>query len=301
MASWQAHIANFVLRRTVKAKLVRSPTPATIRKVLGSMRPPVPRDCRVTPASVGGIAGEWMRSTRHSQGTHARTMLYVHGGAHIACSPLTHRPITSAFAKQDWQVFAPDYRLAPEHRFPSGLDDVIAAYRGLLAMGIDAKRLVVAGDSAGGNLSLALCLSLRAMNAPLPSAVVLFSPVTDLAWTGDSIRSNTNNCAMFAHQILPIGSELYLGEHNPRDPLVSPLYADLTGLPPMIIHAGEHEILRDDSLRLAERARQAGVSVEIKLWPTVPHVWQMAHQLIPEGRESLRLVNEFLDRQVPRS
>jgi monoterpene epsilon-lactone hydrolase len=299
MASWQAHIANFILRRTVKAKLVRSPTPVTIRKALGAMRPPVPRDCRATPASVGGIAGEWMNSTHHRHSDHTPTMLYIHGGAHIACSPVTHRPITSAFAKQGWQVFAPDYRLAPEHRFPAGLEDVVAAYSGLLAMGVEPKRLVVAGDSAGGNLAMALCLSLRAANVPLPAAIVLFSPVTDFAWTGDSIRSNSDSCSMFAHQILPIGSELYLGAHDPRDPLASPLYADLTGFPPMLIHAGEHEILRDDSVRLAERAQAAGVSVELKLWPTVPHVWQMAHQLIPEGRESLRLVNEFLKRHVP--
>jgi monoterpene epsilon-lactone hydrolase len=299
MASWQAHVAVFILRRTVKARLTRLLTPTTIRKALGSMRPPIPFDCEAQQTGINRVPGEWMRSRKNP--STARTMLYLHGGAHIACSPVTHRPLTSAFAQQGFDVFAPDYRLAPEHRFPNGLQDCIAAYEGLLAKGIDPKRLVIAGDSAGGNLTLATCLSLRAKNIPLPKAIVLFSPVTDFVWSGDSIRANSKSCAMFTHDMLPTGAQLYLGEHDRRDPLASPLYADLTGLPPMIIHASEQEILRDDSVHLAERARQAGVSVEIKLWPTVPHVWQMAHQLIPEGRESLRLVNEFLDRQVPRS
>jgi monoterpene epsilon-lactone hydrolase len=301
MASWQAHLANFVLRRTVKARLVRSPTPETIRKSLGSMRPGIPRDCVATQTIVGGINGEWMQSKhRVSETAKARTMLYLHGGAHIACSPVTHRPITSALAKQGWRVLSPDYRLAPEHRFPAGLQDAVATYSGLLDAGTDPKHLVIAGDSAGGNLALSLCLSLRAANAPLPAALVLFSPVTDFAWTGDSIRANSASCSMFAHQILPIGTQLYLGEHDPRDPLASPIYADLSGLPPMVLHVSEHEILRDDSLRLAERAKQAGVTVELKTWPSVPHVWQMAHQFMPEGRESLRLVGAFLDRHVPR-
>jgi len=242
-----------------------------------------------------------MRSNRHDPGSRPRVLLYIHGGAHVACSPQTHRPITSVFAQHDWQVFAPDYRLAPEHRFPAGLEDVVSAYAGILATGIDPSQVAVAGDSAGGNLALALCLSLRASNQDLPAALVLFSPVTDFAWTGDSILSNSKSCAMLSHEVLPVGSQLYLGNHDPRDPLASPLYADLNGLPPMLIHASDHEVLRDDSLRLAARAKQAGVVVELRTWPKVPHVWQMAHRFIPEGRTSLRLANEFLDRYVRRN
>lgn len=297
MASWQAHIANFILRRTVKAKLASEPTPVVIRRALGSMRPPVPRSCVATEMDVGGIPGEWMRLAKPSRSPQ-RTMLYLHGGAHIACSPITHRTITSAFARQGWQVFAPDYRLAPEHPFPAGLRDCIAAYNGLINYGIDPARIVIAGDSAGGNLTLATALSLRDANQPLPKALVLFSPVTDFAWTGDSILGNSKRCSMFTHTILPTGAKHYLGRHDPRDPLVSPHYAELNGFPPMLIHASEDEILRDDSVRLAARAQQAGVTVELKLWPVVPHVWQIAHHLIPEGRESLRLVNEFLNRHV---
>jgi acetyl esterase/lipase len=190
-------------------------------------------------------------------------------------------------------VFVPEYRLAPEHHFPAGLNDCVAAYSALLASN-DAKQLVVAGDSAGGNLALALCLSLRNLNLQQPVAIGLLSPVTDFTWSGDSSTTNSNRCAMFSKDILPVGAHLYLGQHDPRDPLASPYYADLTGLPPMIFQVGDDEILRDDSIRVAAHAKQAGVEVQIKSWPVVPHVWQMLHPLLPEARESLQLVNEFL-------
>jgi len=277
MASWQTHITNFILRRTVKAKVLRSPDPITLRGALGKMRFPI----------------------REGNST-ARTLLYIHGGAHIACSPQTHRPIASAFAAHGWRVFSPDYRLAPEYAFPAGLNDVIACYRALLS-NADATRIVIAGDSAGGNLALALCLSIRDSGEPLPAALALFSPVTDFAWTGESVQSNSKSCALLAAEILPFGTRYYLGEHDPLDPLASPLYGNLHGLPPMVIHASQHEVLRDDSVRLAQRAQQAGVTVQWQLWPHVPHVWQMAHRFIPEGRESLRLATDFLDRYVPRN
>jgi acetyl esterase/lipase len=225
-------------------------------------------------------------------------MLYLHGGAHVACSPITHRPLTSWFAKQGWRVFAPDYRLAPENRFPAGLEDCVAVYRALLADGVDPKQLVVAGDSAGGNLTLALCLSLRNLGLPQPTAIALLSPVTDFTWSGASITTNSARCAMFSKDILPVGSHLYLDQHDPRDPLASPYFADLKGLPTMIIHAGEDEILGDDSIRVAEHAKQAGVEVQLRTWPVVPHVWQMLHPFVPEARESLRLIHSFLQSRL---
>ncbi len=291
MASWQAHVAASVCKVIIKRPLVKRPTLATIRKTLGAARPPVPRGCTAKDAAVGDVRGEWMTADSL---TTIGTLLYLHGGAHVACSPVTHRPITSWFARQGWRVFAPDYRLAPEHRFPAGIDDCVAVYRALLASGTDAKQLVVAGDSAGGNLTLALCLSLRAKGLPQPAAIALFSPVTDFTWSGASSIDNSPRCAMFSKDILPVGAEFYLGEHDPRDPLVSPYYADLQGLPPMVFHVGDDEILRDDSIRVAENAQKAGIDVQIKTWPVVPHVWQILHRLIPEGRESLRLVNTFL-------
>ena len=284
MASIRAHLASQVCKLIVKRPLVRSPTIETIRKVFNANHPPVPKGCTARDESVGGVNGEWMTVENAPS---AGTMLYLHGGAHVACSPRTHRPATSWFAKHGWRVFAPDYRLAPEHPFPAGLEDCVAAYRGLLSAGVDPKRLVIAGDSAGGNLTLAVALSLRSAGAPLPAALGLFSPVADFTWSGDSSTSNSDRCAMFAKNILPIGAKLYLGDHDPRDPLASPVFADYSGMPPMLLHVGEPEILRDDSIRVADRARAAGVETVLKVWPVVPHVWQLLHPFVPEGRASL--------------
>jgi acetyl esterase/lipase len=295
MASWQARVVASLCKLVIKRPLTRSPSLATIRKTLGSTHPAVPRGFTAKDELIGGIHGEWMTADGV---TPTGTLLYIHGGAHVTCSPRTHRPITSWFAKQGWRVFAPDYRLAPENRFPAGLEDCVAAYRALLASGVEPTQLVVAGDSAGGNLTLALCLSLRKLAVPQPAAIALFSPVMDFTWSGASSVDNSDRCAMFSKDILPIGSHLYLDQHDPRDPLASPYYADLHAMPPMMFHVGADEILRDDSIRVAEHAKQAGVEVHLKTWPVVPHVWQMLHPFIPEARESLGLMQEFLRRQI---
>jgi acetyl esterase/lipase len=169
----------------------------------------------------------------------------------------------------------------------------MSAYRALLEKQNHAS-IVVAGDSAGGGLAMSLLLSLREQGLPLPAAVVMFSPFVDLAATGESIQTNAARCAMFAPAGFARVAQFYLGGRDPRTPLVSPLYADLRGLPPLFIHVGEEESLLDDSRRLADRARQAGVPVELKVWPRVPHVWQLFHRFIPEGRASLAEANAFL-------
>lgn len=249
----------------------------------------IPRDVRITPGEAGGVRGEWVEASRDGEGQ----MLYLHGGGYFAMSPETHRPITAAFARQGFRVFAPDYRLAPEHPFPAAIEDATACYRGLLSTGANERTLVVAGDSAGGGLSLSLLLSLRDAAAPLPSACMLFSPWTDLAATGASIRSNDRRCALFFGDGIASAARHYLGNSDPKNPLASPLYADLRELPPLLIHVGENEVLLDDSTRLAERARAAGSSATIKIWPVVPHDWQLV-PTIPEARQSLQQAGDFL-------
>ena len=189
-------------------------------------------------------------------------------------------------------MFSPDYRLAPEHPFPAAIEDGVAAYRGLLARGVPASHLVIGGDSAGGGLALAVLLSLRDAGDPLPAATMLFSPWTDLAATGDTIRTNTKRDAMFYGDGVAKGAEPYLGQADARNPLASPLYADLSGLPPMLIHAGNYEVLLDDSARLADRARAAGTTVTLKTWPVVPHVWQLFK--MPETGQSMDTAAAFL-------
>ena len=294
MASWQAGLTSWVLRRWFKPKLARAPDAPALRRVMNGPTLPPPRGARAAHGAVGGIVGEWM--TADGVPTVA-TLLYLHGGGYFACTPQTHRAVTSWFALAGFRTFAPDYRLAPEHPFPAGLEDAIAAYRGLL-QDHSPRQLVVAGDSAGGGLSTALLLSLRDRGIPLPAAAVLFSPFVDLAATGESARTNSARCAMFTGDAFGRAAQFYVGEGDRRAPLASPLYADLHDLPPLLIHVGADETLLDDSRRLAERAQRAGVKVELKVWPAVPHVWQLFHRWIPEGRGSLREAGMFLAREV---
>jgi acetyl esterase/lipase len=290
MASWQAYFASWILRRRLKPKLSASRDLLESRKLLTPPPYRVPSDIRITAAVVGGVAGEWVEAAR-SRGL---TLLYLHGGGYFACSPETHRPITAAFAQQGFRVFAPDYRRAPEAHFPSPVEDALAAYRGLLATGVAGASMVVAGDSAGGGLAVALLVALRDAKEPLPAAAALFSPWTDLAGTGASLETNSRRCSLFDGKGIVAAARPYLNGADPRHPLASPLYADLTGLPPLLIHVGSNETLLDDSLRLADRTRAAGVPVELKIWPVVPHAWQLAQSNIPEARKSVREAAAFL-------
>ncbi len=288
MASVRAHLASFMVKRRIRSKLARITDVKDIRKVFGQAHPPLPKEVSFHSATIGGISGEW--AERSTPATTA--MMYIHGGGFVACSPQTHRPITAALAKRGFRVFAPAYRLAPEHPFPAAVDDVVAAWRGLRQK-VEGP-IVVAGDSAGGNLALALMISLRDRGEHLPAAAALFSPATDFTGTGASHRENSGRDAMFRPEILQQFGVAYLGTADPKHPLVSPLYADLSGLPPLFIEVGQTEVLRDDAVRLAARAKDAGVHAEVKVWPVVPHVWQIADSFIPEARRSLDAAANFL-------
>lgn len=290
MASWQAHFAVWIIKWRVKRKLRGVRDYRVARKILRPDPYKVPAAIRISPAQVGGVSGEWVAGNGESKSV----LLYLHGGGYFGCSAASHRPITAGFALHNFLVFAPDYRLAPENPFPAAVDDAVAAYRGLLAEGFLAESIVIAGDSAGGGLALSLLLALRDAGVPMPAAAALFSPWTDLAATGESVRTNAARCAMFHGPDIGLSARYYLGDTDPRNPLASPLYADLAGLPPLLIHVGQDEVLRDDSTRFAERARGAGVRVELKIWPVVPHAWQLAAQKVPEARESIRESAAFL-------
>jgi monoterpene epsilon-lactone hydrolase len=292
MASWQAHTMSFFLRHTFKPRLARSKDAIEARAVMNGGIFKLPKDVRITPAELGGVPGEWVE---RATGGGDRVLVYLHGGGYFACSARTHRPFTTAFAQRGFRVYAPDYRLAPEHPFPAAVLDAVSAWRAVSAATGGAP-MGIGGDSAGGGLALAAMLKLRAEGSGLPAGAVLFSPLTDLVGIGESRRINDRRCAMFHGSGLGRAGEFYMGDTggDPRDPLASPLYADLGGLPPMLIHVGADETLRDDSTELAARARAAGVQVELKIWPAVPHIWPLFHQFVPEGRESLRLAGEFL-------
>jgi monoterpene epsilon-lactone hydrolase len=242
---------------------------------------------QITPVEAP-LRGEWV-APRSGVAADAPVVYYLHGGGYVSCSPVTHRAITTTLALDlGARVFALDYRLAPEHPFPAALEDAVAGYRWLLAQGIDPKRLVVAGDSAGGGLALSTLVALRDAGEPLPAAALLLSPWTDLAGTGDSVRLNAEACDAFRPEDVPRFASAYLGSVPPEDPRASPLYARLEGLPPLLIHVGTSEILYDDSSRLHARATAAGVRSELHAWEGVPHVWHALAWLLPEARTALR-------------
>jgi acetyl esterase/lipase len=297
MASLQAHLLVWLLKWRIKHRLRNVADVATARNAFPALAATIPPALRVVQHTVGGVPAEWVVSER---GTDALTLIYLHGGGYFACSPRTHRAITTWFAIQGFRVCVPEYRLAPEHPFPAAVQDAVAVYRGLLETGHAPARIAIAGESAGGGLALALLLALRDAGIALPAAVAVFSPWTDLACTGASLRENSRRDAMFRGEQVAHASDVYLGGADPCAPLASPLYADWHGMPPMLIHVGRDEVLRDDSLRLADRARAARVDIELKIWPVVPHGWQLLHQVLPEARRSLGEAANFLRARMAR-
>ena len=294
IASVRAYLAAWLLRTFVKPHSRRPLDIRRLRAKSGWMETAAPPGTAVRAARVGDVPGEWLEPA----GARA-TLLYLHGGAFVLGSPASHRVLAGAFCRSGFRVFLPDYRLAPEHPFPAALDDAAAVYRGLVEEGVDPRSLVVAGESAGGGLALSLLVRLRDSGGPLPPAAALFSPWTDLAISGDSIEANNGSEGMFFNDNLRPIAELYLAGADPRTPLASPLYADLHGFPPLLVHVGERELLLDDAVRLVERAGQAGVDVALKRWSVVPHGWQLLQRVVPEAAQSVAEAADFLHSHIP--
>jgi len=288
MASLAARLACAYFRRRLRPRLSGALGLEAARSAL-ELRFPWPDFSRHEQDAETG--GEWTRAAR---GAPIATLVYLHGGAFFAGSPRCRRPIAGFFAEAGFDVLAPSYRLAPEHMFPAALDDCLAAYEKVSAR--VRGPIALAGDSAGGGLALALALRLRERAAPLPRALALFSPWTDLSATGASRQENEAEDPIFTRRALKLAARQYLGRASARDPRASPLHADLCGLPPMLIHVGANELLLDDSRRLAERATAAGVPVDLSIWPVVPHGWQMGVAFMPEARRSLAEAAAFLTR-----
>lgn len=224
-----------------------------------------------------------------------RALLYLHGGGYLFGSSMTtHRDLLWRLAQVGRAVvLSVDYRLAPEHPFPAAVEDAVAAYRWLL-QSWPPESLAIAGDSAGGGLALATLLKLRDERTPLPAAAVLLSPWTDLAATGQSLVDNRDKDTVIPGDRLREGAELYLAGADPREPYASPLYGDLTGLPPILIQVGSDEVLLDDSRRLAHRLEDHEVPVVLDVWQEMPHVWQVLAMFLPEGKLAIERIGYFL-------
>jgi monoterpene epsilon-lactone hydrolase len=223
----------------------------------------------------------------------------LHGGGYTIGSVKTHRELISRVSRAaDARVLAIDYRLAPEHPFPAAVEDATAAYRWLLEGGVDPTRIVIAGDSAGGGLTLAALVALRDAGNPLPAAGVCLSPWVDLEGVGESMTTRAEADPIVQREGLLEDAKAYLGDADPRTPLAAPLYADLTGLPSLLIQVGTAETLLDDSTRLAERARSAGVDVVLEPWEDMIHVWHFFASMLPEGQQAVDRVGEFIREHV---
>lgn len=282
-----------VNRHILKGKLRKQPfDPSSkgIRKLReqtekgGKMFGKLPAEVEIIPVEIGKIYAEWMRLPQNNV---QKAMLYFHGGMYVTGSPKSHRPHVYKFVKGSGiNALVFDYRLAPENPFPAALDDALNAYKFILEQGFEAQNIVFAGDSAGAGLCLATLLAIKDKCITLLTGAAVLSPWTDLARTGDSYITNVEKC------LSPKGSsenasEFYVGNNDKRNPFISPLYGSLAGLPPLHISAGSNEILRDDSIRFAEKARAAGVEVTLRIGKGMCHCYPAFGNFFRESKFAL--------------
>ena len=249
-------------------------------------------DVRHRPVDAGGVPAEWITTP---EAVDERVIYYLHGGGYIMGSINTHREMISRLSRAaGGRALAIDYRLAPENPFPAAVEDSTDAYRWLLSTGVDPARLVIAGESAGGGLTVATLVALRDAGDALPAAAVCLSPWVDLECLGESMTTKAEVDPMVHREDILELAEAYLGDTHPRTPLAAPLYADLRGLPPLLIQVGTAEVLLDDSTRLAERARSAGVDVILEPWDDMFHMWHFFAAMLPEGQQAIDRIGEFI-------
>lgn len=291
--SVQAFLLRVYLRQQFKnksAEVTLEQARANLELLAGKTPPPA--RIRTTACDIAGVRCDSIEGrTTDAQ----RVLLYLHGGGYCMGSPNSHRDLTWRLAEASGaRVVAPDYALAPEHPFPAALDQAVAIYKALLDDGISPGNLAIGGDSAGGGLTFATLVAARDKGLPMPAAAVTLSPWTDLAGTGRSMTTNAKADAMIRADQIGRIVPLYTKGRAVADPLVSPLHADLRGLPPTLIQVGSTEVLLDDSTRIAEKLEEAGVPVTLDIWPSMPHVWQLFAARLPEGREAIVKIGAFL-------
>ncbi len=272
-----------------------------LRAGMGSRRPPSIPDVKLIPVKVGDIPCEWVVAKGADPDLR---LLYIHGGGWVSGSGGFYlRMAAHISAAARCAVLLPDYRLAPEHPFPAGLDDCVAAHQWLIANAPDvparAKATFIAGDSAGGNLTFATVLALRDRKLPLPAGAIPISAATDFTLASDSLQSVHD--PIISSKTMPEFRDRYLGTQDPRNPLASPVFGDYHGIPPLLVQAGEHEMLRDDSIRAAKKAATDGAKVTLEIYPGMFHVFQSHEPLLPEAKQSIQHMADFMHALVPKN
>ena len=248
----------------------------------------------IEPVQIGAMPAEWMLPAAGARKD--RVILYFHGGGYVAGDCESHRVHVAKFVLgSGLAALLFGYRLAPEHPYPAALEDALAAYRWLLAQGTDSARIVFAGDSAGGGLLLATLLALKEQGDPLPAGAVALSPWTDLKCTGDSIVSKRKVDVFTPDGAWEVFSTAYVGDHDPGLPLISPLYGDLAGLPPVLIYAGDHDVLFDDSTRFVAKAQAAGVAATLRVGEGLFHCYPACGSLFPEAEQAMHEICAFMN------
>ena len=281
----------------IRAMLAARPRPADLgerRKRLDALwgAGDLPPGATITPVDANGVKAEWGSTPGADP---SRVLLYLHGGGYIAGSLTSHRiTVAEAGRQAGMRTLALDYRLAPEEPFPAPVEDAVAGYRFLLAQGIAPSRIAIAGDSAGGGLTIATLLALKNEVLPMPGAAWVISPWVDLENSGESMVTRAAADPMVQKVYLDETTRAYLNGADPRDPLASPMHGDLAGLPPLLIQVGAAETLLDDSIRLAQRAGAADVAVTLEVWPEMIHVWHLFHPQLAAGRRALTGAGRFL-------
>jgi acetyl esterase/lipase len=249
-----------------------------------------PSDVAYEVGQVGPIKGEWVKFGGPSD----RLILYFHGGGYIAGSPETHRPLVARLCQAaEANAFVPAYRLAPEFAFPAAVRDGIDSYRHLITKGIDPRSVVVAGDGSGGGLAFAVLLAARNAGLAMPAAAIAMSPWADLSLSGMSVLTNAGNDTALNWELLFLSARNYLRKTNPCDPYASPAYASFRDFPPIMVHAGSFEMLKDDASRVGDRAADAGTSVSVEIYDGMQHAFQ-ANPFVPEARVSLQRLGQFI-------
>ncbi|HAG93907.1 MAG: alpha/beta hydrolase [Pseudomonadales bacterium] len=294
-------LVNLVLKSPIAPSL--SVEPGTIEHSRKSMDffgkiMPVARGVKIQSISYGGVPCQQHQPRKAPSN---RVLLYFHGGGYCVGSPLSHRHLIARLAKQSkMRAVAPDYRKAPEHTHPAPIEDAVNVYSALLEEGVKPENIYLAGDSAGGNLVLATLIRLRDLSIALPAAACCISPWTDLSMSGETIASKGHVDLLLTPELLRQFASHYSAgvsaEQRGNSSAMSPLAADLTGLPPLLIQVGSEEILLDDSVRLAEHAKRDGVAVELQIWEKMQHVWHYTFPMLKDGRIAISEIAAFFDR-----